>query len=398
MTDYNFDQVVARRGTGSAKWAQYEEDVLPMWVADMDFQVAPAITEALQARVSHGIFGYTMPPEALKQAIVGRLADAYAWQVQPEEIVFIPGVIPGINMAARATAQDGAVMIQPPVYHPFHSIHEWSGTGHQEAPLVYTETDDGFTYSIDFEALEAAMTPETRMFLLCQPHNPVGRVWTRDELAQLVAICERHDVAICSDEIHCDLILGDVPHTPTATLSEAAAARTITLMAPSKTFNVPGLGFSFAVIQDAALRQQFVEAGMGIVTAQMGGQTMSFINMMGHTAATAAYQDGWDWLGAALDYMRANRDYAQAYIAEHMPQIKTATLEGTYLLWLDCRALDLPSPPGAWFLAQAQVALNEGGMFGEEGAGFVRMNLATPRALLERGLERMCDALQTVQG
>ena len=303
----------------------------------------------------------------------------------------------GINMTAQAVAQNGAVMIQPPVYHPFHEIHEWSKTGHQEAPLTYRKTDTGFTYDIDFDALEAAITPETRMFLLCNPHNPIGRMWTRDELAHLVDICERHDIVICSDEIHSDLILGDADHVPTASISEAAAARTVTLHAPSKTFNLPGLGLSFAIIQNPELRAQFVDAGLGTVMVEMGEQTMSFVNMMGYTAANAAYLHGWDWLDAALNHLRANRDYAYAYIAENMPAIKAADLQGSYLLWLDCRELDLPDLPGAWFLEHARVGLNEGAMFGGEGAGFVRMNLATPRQYLEQGLQQMCEALQAAE-
>ncbi|MEM6282447.1 MAG: PatB family C-S lyase [Chloroflexota bacterium] len=396
MTDtipFNLDAFVNRRNSGCAKWTYFGDDAIPMWVADMDFPVAPAITEALQQRVSHGIFGYTMPSDDLKTLLVQRMKNRYNWDIQPDDIVYLPGVIPGINMTARAIAQDGTVMIQTPVYHPFYETGIWSGTTMQYVPLTYTETEDGFTYAIDFDAFEAAITPQTKLFLLCNPHNPIGRMWTAAELQRMGEICVANDVYICSDEIHCDLILDDRTHVPIATLAPEFAQRTVTLMAPSKTFNIPGLGFSFAIIQNPDLRRRFTDAGTGLIVMKFPQREMSFINMMGHTAAEAAYRDGQTWLDSVLDYLRANRDYARAYIHDYLQPLKAATVEGTYLLWIDCREANLPAEPGEFFREQANVAMNEGSSFGEDGTGFVRMNLACTRDTLKTALEQMRDAL-----
>jgi cysteine-S-conjugate beta-lyase len=390
---FDLDQQINRRGTGCAKWSVFGEDVLPLWVADMDFQAPPAVLDALRERVDHGIFGYTFPPQRLASIIVGRMARLYNWHIQPEDIVYIPGVVPGINLTARATAQDGAVLIQTPVYPPFHYTSRWSGTDLQQAPLSYLETSAGFTYGIDFEAFEAAITPQTKMFLLCNPHNPVGRMFTEDELTRMAEICQRHDITICSDEIHSDLVLDGTQHIPIANLSEDAAQRTVTLIAPSKTYNIPGLLFSVAIIQNPDLRRRFMEAGAGILIMLTDQYAHSMVNMMGATAAEAAYQHGDEWLRSVLDYVQSNRDFAVAYLREYMPALKTAQLEGTYLLWIDCRGANLPEEPGKWFVDNARVALNEGSLFGDDGKGFVRMNLACPRSTLKDALEQMKDAL-----
>ncbi len=395
---FDFDTPLDRRGTGCAKWDRYGDDVIPLWVADMDFHVPAAVTDALRERVEHGVFGYTMPPPELNATIVERMRTLYNWHIDPQDVVYVPGVVIGINMAARATAAGGAMLIQPPVYPPFTASAGWSNITLQEAPLNRVELEPGaaggsFSYEVDLDAFEAAITPETGMFLLCSPHNPVGRVWTEGELRGMAEVCARHNIVICSDEIHNDLILGDVQHVPTATLSPEIAQNTITLMAPSKTFNLPGLSFSFAIIQNPDLRQRFYESALGLVTAQMGEYKLTFLNMMGTTAALAAYKHGDAWLRAVLDYMRANRDFAQTYIREYMPGLATATLEGTYLLWIDCRDANLPTPPGQWFLENARVALNEGASFGQGGEHYARLNLACPRDTLKTGLERMRDAL-----
>jgi len=393
--DYDFDTLITRRGTGSSKWGMYPDDVLPMWVADMDFQSPPAVLEALQQKVDHGVFGYSFPPPTLTEAIVERMARLYDWEISPEAVLYTPGVMVGVNLTARAIAGDGGgVLIQPPVYFPFHRTPEVSGGFKQEAVLSYVPTDDGFTYEIDFDAFEAAITPETRLFLLCSPHNPVGRVWTRDELAQMVEICARHDVVICSDEIHSDLLLGGTQHTPTALIDPDMRAKTVTLIAPSKTYNQPGLGLAVAIIEDKDLRNRFVDAGLGLVHHRHGDHVFAHINMMGYAAADAAYRHSDDWLRAVLSYIEANRDFVHEYVAEHMPEIKLARLEGTYLQWMDCRALDLPDVPGDWFRDNAKVAFNNGEMFGAGGEGFVRMNLGTPRARVQQALEQMRAALE----
>lgn len=393
-TRYDFDNLIDRRQTLSTKWNLHPEDVLPMWVADMDFQAPPAVVDALHKSVDEGIFGYAMPPHGLIDTLVVRMQTRFNWTIQPEDIVLIPGVIPGISMLARAVAQDGAMLIQPPVYFPFHFLPQWNTCAKQEAPLKFVDKGDQFTYEIDVDDFAAAFDDSTRMFLLCNPHNPVGRVWSREELEQMAAVCAEKDVYICSDEIHNDLILEGYEHIPIASVSEDAAQRTVTLMAPSKTFNMPGLHFSFAIIQNPELRQRFVQVGAGMNLFIMGERSHSMMNTLGYVAADAAYRDGDDWLQAVMAYIKDNRDFAYDYLAEHMPQIKPATLEGTYLLWMDCRALDLPEAPGDWFLKHAKVAFNEGGSFGAGGEGFVRMNLATSRARLEDGLNRMCEALK----
>ncbi|MEO0561310.1 MAG: aminotransferase class I/II-fold pyridoxal phosphate-dependent enzyme, partial [Chloroflexota bacterium] len=255
-----------------------------------------------------------------------------------------------------------------------------------------TETQDGFTYEIDWDVLENAITPETRMFLFCNPHNPVGRVWTRDELERIAALCVKHDLIMCSDEIHSDLLMSGYEHVPIAALP-GMAERTVTLIAPSKTFNIAGLSFSVAIIQDKTLRDRFVNAGTGTVFMTHGEMVMPFMNMTGHIAAYAAYQHGDPWLEAALTYMEGNRDFLHEYVAEKLPDVKLASLEGTYLQWMDFRAYDLPELPGKWLAENAKVAFNEGAMFGEEGAGFVRMNLATQRDTIREAVDRIHEAL-----
>ncbi len=393
-TSFDFDTLIERRSTGSAKWSLYPEDVLPMWVADMDYKSPPAVLDALRNAVDHGVFGYMMPPEALKQSIVDRMQNRYQWTIPPESVLFVPGVMVGVNLTARAVAQDGALLIQPPVYHPFHYTPQWSNTGKQLAPLHRVDYDDGtFTYEIDFDTLEASITPETRMFLLCSPHNPVGRVWRADELERIAELCLRHDLILCSDEIHSDLLLDGNTHTPSALAHPSIRERTVTLIAPSKTFNLPGLSLSVAIIENPDLRQRFVQAGAGTVMMVMGDHSHPFVNMMGYIAATAAYQHGDPWLQAALGYIQGNRDYLHTFVREHIPQIKLARLEGTYLQWLDARALQLPTTPKTWFVEQAKVAMNDGAMFGDEGVGHLRFNLATNRARLEAALNQMKTAL-----
>lgn len=390
---FDFDTLIERRGTGSAKWTVFGDDVLPMWVADMDFQSPPAVIDALHEAVDHGVFGYMFPPQDLPGLIVARMAARYNWTIQPEDVLFVPGVMVGVNMLAQAVARDGALLIQPPVYHPFHHTPTWSNCGKQEAPLRYVETADGFTYEIDFDVLENAITPETRMLLFCSPHNPIGRVWRRDELEGIAELCVKHDLILCSDEIHSDLILSGAQHIPSATIREDLRERTVTLIAPSKTFNLPGLSLSVAIIENPDLRRKFVAAGAGTVMIVMGDHSHPFINMMGYIAAAAAYRDGDPWLAALLDYIEANRDFTHAYMREHLPGVKLAALEGTYLQWMDFRGLGLPELPGKWFLEHAKVALNEGEMFGGEGTGFARMNIGTSRARLEDALHRMKAAL-----
>ena len=380
---YDFDQIIDRRNTGSTKWDRYGEDILPMWVADMDFMSPQPVIEALRRRVAHGVFGYPGENEALKCAIQDWLLMRFGWEVSLDAVILIPGVVAGFNQAAHALRDPngGGLLVQTPVYFPFLSAPENAGMQRQEMQL--TRRPDG-SYEIDFEAFEASVTGDTRMFLLCNPHNPVGRVFRKDELARMAEICLKHHVTICSDEIHGDLIFSGHEHIPMASLDPDIAAHTITLMAPSKTFNLAGLESSFAIIENPELRQTFLSAKQGLV---------GWVNLMGQTAALAAYQGGMEWLDQLLVYLEANRDYMYEFVNNQLPGVTMAKPEGTYLAWLDCSQSGIEGNPQKFFLENAKVALNDGAPFGQGGEGFVRLNFGCPRALLMEGLARMKAAL-----
>jgi cystathionine beta-lyase len=383
---FDFEQIIERRASGSLKWTAHPEDVLPMWVADMDFRAPQPVVDALLDRARHGIFGYENPPPELASVISERLARLYGWTVHPEEITFLPGVVSGLNVACRAFGSAGSgVLTQTPVYPPFLTTPQNNGKCLQTAPLSAVVSQGVVRYETDYELLESAITPLTRVFLLCHPHNPTGAARQQDELARLAEISLRHDLVICSDDIHCDLMLGGARHVPIASLSPEVARRSITLMAPSKTFNVPGLGCSFAIIQDPHLRQRFCQSAKGLIP---------HVNVMGLTAALAAYQHGDPWLAGLLSYLTANRDYLVDFVGRNLPGIATTIPEATYLAWLDCRRAGIPGSPCEFFLKQAKVALNDGPSFGQGGEGFVRLNFGCPRATLTKGLERMRSALE----
>jgi cysteine-S-conjugate beta-lyase len=377
---YAFDQPIDRLHSDSTKWHVYGPDVLPLWTADMDFRVPEPVIEALRARVEHGVFGYCYEPPELRDVIVERLARLYGWRVEPDAIVFQTGVLVGFLHVCRvaATPQDG-VLVQPPVYQPIYGAPKHNGSVHQEAPLVMRP---GGRWEIDFEAFEAAATDRTRVFILCNPHNPVGRVFSRGDLERLAAICLRRRILICSDEIHCDLVFDGGRHVPIASLDPEVARHSVTLMAPSKTFNMPGLRCSFAVIPDPDLRRRFGDE-----------HDFSEINNMGLAAALAAYRDGQEWLDQALAYLQANRDFVADYVRREMPGIGMTAPEATYLAWLDCRRSGISGGPQKFFLDRARVALQDGAWFGTRGEGFVRLNFACPRSTLTEALDRMRDAL-----
>jgi cystathionine beta-lyase len=381
---YDFDRVPHRRHTDSLKWHRYG-NALPLWVADMDFPAPEPVLAALHERVAQGVFGYGAPPDKLTDVLCARMADLYRWTVTPEQIVYLPGLVCGLNIVCRAIGQPGdEVLVQTPVYPPF-----LSAPSNQERQLVTAELtaeyrDGRLYYTFDDDAFAAAIGPRTRLFILCHPHNPVGRVFTVDELTRLADCCERYDLTVCSDEIHCDLLLDGRRHTPLAALSPDIARRCITLMAPSKTFNIPGLGASFAIIQNPELRRRFKQALRGIVPD---------VNILGLTAALAAYQHGGDWLRELLPYLAANRDYVADFVTRHLPGVRVTVPEATYLAWLDCREAGISGNPHEFFLQQAGVALNDGATFGPGGEGFVRLNFACSRALLAEGLERMRAAI-----
>lgn len=380
---YDFDELPNRRGSESIKWNQYEEDVLPMWVADMDFRSPEPVLQALESRVRHGVFGYPVEIEQLREVIIERLGRLYEWRVQPEEVIFMPGVIKGFNLACQAVATQGdGVLVQPPLYPPILEAPEIAGVERQEADLV--QNDDG-KYMVDWDFFEDAIDERTRLFILCNPHNPTGRVFQREELARMAQICLREGVVICSDEIHGDLVYPGERHIPIATLDPEVAQNTITLMAPSKTFNLPGLQCSYVVIQNPELRARYHQVRVPF---------MNWVNILGQVAALAAYREGQEWYSQLMSYLEGNREYTYHYVTEQLPGISMAKPEGTYLAWLDCRQMNNEGDPQAYFLERARVALNSGSEFGDSGEGFVRLNFGCPRAVLADGLSRMKTALQ----
>ena len=382
MPTFDFDQVPERRGTDSQKWQKYAgRDVLPLWVADMDFRSSPAILEALHRRVDHGVFGYARPTAETTEVVVAAMERNYGWRIEPSWIVWLPGLVVGLNVTAQAFAEPGdEVLTLTPVYPPFMSAPRYRGRSTVGVPFVLR---DG-TWTIDWEALERAVTPRTRLFFLCNPHNPLARVWRREELERLADFCLRHGLVLCSDEIHCDLILDPaLPHVPSATLSPEVAARTITLMAPSKTYNVPGLGTSLAIIPDASLRHRFVRATAGIVAE---------VTCLGYTACEAAYRDGEPWRQALLTYLRGNRDYLLAAIARDLPGVRVeAPVEATYLLWMNVAAFGLAQP--AAHFQKHGVGLSDGAAFGATPGTYVRLNFGCPRATLVEAMHRLRTAL-----
>lgn len=383
--NYNFDQYIERRGGESYKWHDYGDDVLPLWVADMDFAVPEPVIRALHERVAHGIFGYSRPSPKLMDVICERMQQLYHWTVSPEQIIFLPGLVTGLNVVSRAVGSPGTgVLVQTPVYPPFLKAPLNHGRILDGTELVARHEGRRLVYELDYDAFEAAITPRTRLFMLCNPHNPTGHSYTAAELTRMAEICLRHNVVICSDEIHCDLLLGGTRHVPIASLSPEIAERTITLMAPSKTFNLAGLKCSFAIVPNADLRRRMNMVSMGMALA---------VNVMGFTAALAAYRDGGEWLDQLRVYLAANRDYVVNYVEEYLPGLTTTVPEATYLAWFDCRQAGIEGNPYQFFLKQARVALNDGVHFGPGGAGFVRLNFGCPRSTLTQALERMRAAL-----
>ncbi len=380
---FDFDTVIERRGTDSQKWQKYAgRDILPMWVADMDFKSSPAIIAALQERVAQGVFGYARPVKSTVDAFVNALEQRYGWRIDPSWLVWLPGLVVGLNIVAQAFAQPGEeVLTLTPIYPPFMSAPKNSVRSSVQVPLRLDTT--GHRWEIDWEALEQAVTPKTKIFLLCNPHNPVARVWRRDELVRLGEFCNRHDLVLCSDEIHCDLILDDIPHVPMALLGEEIARRSITLMAPSKTYNVPGLGTSIAIIPDAALRARFVRATAGVVAE---------VTSLGFVACEAAYRDSEPWRQALLKTLRSNRDLLVATVAQDLPGVVIeAPIEATYLAWLNVAALKLADPIAHF--EQHGVGLSDGAYFGAPRGQYVRINFGCPRATLVEGLARMKRAV-----
>lgn len=378
---FDFDTVIDRAASDSRKWRKYAgRDILPLWVADMDFAAPPAVVAAVHRRAEHGVFGYAGPLPSLVEATVAYCASHYGWKIEPNWIVWLPGLVTGLNLAARAVGEPGdAVLTATPIYPPFLSAPK--NQGHETIGVPLVSRADG-RYEFDWPAMERAVTPRTKVFFLCSPHNPVSRVFTRAELEQVAAFCLRHNLVLVSDDIHCDLILDDLPHLPVAAFSPEIAARTITLMAPSKTYNIAGLGCSFAVIPDPKLRSQFVRAMAGIVPE---------MNPLSYAACEAAFRDGEPWRQALLAYLRGNRDLIAAFLREHVPMITMTPCEATYLAWLDVSALNVKDP-GHYF-EQHGLGFADGAQYGAPPGRFVRLNFGCPRVTLREALARLQRAV-----
>ncbi|XUW99833.1 MAG: MalY/PatB family protein [Dehalogenimonas sp.] len=392
---YDFDRVIDRTNTSSVKWdLRYDifgtEDVIPMWVADMDFAVAEPITAALRKRTEHPIYGYTFPSPSLIQAVVDRLQCKYNWHVEPEWLVFTPGVIPAIAAALKALTHPGdSVVINDPVYHPFWALVAGAGCRVADSPLRF----EGGHYSMDFDNLKARFAPphpgfmappQPKAMILCNPHNPVGRVYTPDEQRKVGEIAIDSGAIVISDEVHCELLFDGTKHTPFATLSEEFAQNSITCMSASKTFNLAGLAASVIIIPNARLRADFQTARAGIMPQP---------DTMAHAALEAAFRNGDEWLEQLLTYLQGNLDFLVDFFDRRIPRIKVVRPQGTYLVWLDCRGLGLDRTQlREFFIRKGRVGLDEGHRFGQAGEGFMRMNIACPRNTLEEALVRVENA------
>ena len=402
--NHNFDTEINRQNSNSVKWEfiQSDEDplrwdhtnrsfgeerVLPMWVADMDFPSPKPVVDELIARARHGIYGYTAPTQAFYESVINWMQRRHKWEILPEWICITPGVVPALNMLVRALTSTGdKVLIQPPVYYPFYGAIENNGAELVLNPLIYNND----RYRMDFGDLETkCRDPKLKMAILCNPHNPVGRVWTREELIQFGEICIDNNVIVVSDEIHGDIIYKDHIFTPFAKISDIFARHSITCTSPSKTFNLAGLQTSCIVIPDNSLRSKFVKV------LQSNG--LFGIGTFGVVAVQAAYDHGEDWLSQIIDYLEGNLQYLEQFVAANIPQLTVIRPEGTYLVWLDCRRLQLSKLElQRLMLEEAKVYLDEGFIFGPEGEGFERINIACPRVVLSEALDRIKMAVGKV--
>ncbi|KAF0102537.1 MAG: class I and II aminotransferase [bacterium] len=385
---FDFDRPIPRAGSDSLKWDGRRsyfgtEDVLPMWVADMDFAAPEAVIRALVARAEHPVYGYTLFPDGLYEALIAWMRDRHGWRIERDWILLAPGVVPSLHAAVLAFAAAGeGVIVQPPVYFPFFSSVTTPGRRLIENPL----REEAGRYRMDFDHLEqCAARADARLLLLCSPHNPVGRVWDADELREVLRIARRHGLVVLSDEIHHDLVYRGEKHTPLALLADAAA-EVVTAVAPSKTFNIPGLGLSALIVPDAGQRERLRRA--------FDLLHVSGANPFSIAAFAAAYREGGPWLDALLGYLAQTREAAITFFDEHMPAMRPLRPQGTYLLWLDCRGLGLGDAAlRRFFVEEARVGMNPGPVFGTGGEGFMRLNLGAPRSVVMAALERMRSAL-----
>lgn len=378
--EYDFDRINERRGTGSYKWdSAAGRDVLPLWVADMDFRTAPPIVDALRRRVDQGIFGYTLVGDSYYSAVTDWFAQRHGWSIDRDWIIYTSGVVPAISAVIKALTRPGdAVLILTPVYNCFFSSIRNNGCATVESELLY----DGRTYKIDFDDLERKTAdPRVKLLLFCNPHNPAGRVWTREELTRVGEICLRNGVMVVSDEIHCELVFPGHRYTPFASISEEFLANSVTCISPSKAFNIAGLQIANIVCADAGRRRKIDRA--------INDNEVCDVNPFGVVATEAAYREGAGWLQALLEYLYGNYNYMKDYCCEHLPEFPLAELEGTYLVWMDCRSLGVDSEAlEERLVGEADLWLNAGTMYGRAGQGFMRWNIACPRSVLAEALRR----------
>ncbi|MBU5255576.1 MalY/PatB family protein [Tissierella praeacuta] len=380
---YNFDEIIDRKSSNSIKWSG-ANDILPMWIADMDFRVADEILDAMKKTIDHGIIGYDDRPDSFYESIINWVKDRYNWDIKKEWLVFTPGVVPGLGISVKSFSKEGdKVIIQPPVYPPFFGTVENNNRVVVENPLKYKDN----RYIMDMDDLEKKIDKDVKIAMICNPHNPVGRVWTREELGAFGNLCIKNNIIMVSDEIHCDLTFKEHKHTPLASISDEFANNTITFMAPSKTFNIAGLFASVAIIPNENLRRLYSAAI----------ENMAIVHTNGFSIAgfEAAYKYGREWLDEALRYIEDNADFAVDYINKNIPEIKTYKPEGTFLMWLDFKSLGKTSEEiNELLINKGKVQLNNGATFGTAGEGFFRLNIGCPREVLKEGLDRIKKAIQ----
>ena len=386
--NFNFDEIIPRNNTGCVKWdLSTDEDVLPMWVADMDFKTAPAITEALQKRMQHGIFGYTLTPPAFYEAIIQWWMNRHGYLLQQDWIIPVPGIIPALSVIIRAFTEHGdKVIVQSPVYNHFFISIKNCGRIASSNNLIY----ENGKYSIDFDDLETkAADPAAKLLLLCNPHNPVGCVRTKEELIRIYEICHRHNVLVIADEIHSDLVYDGFRHIPFVSLNEDVQLHSVTCASPSKTFNLAGIQVAYMICANENYRRQLNDV--------LNEQDTTFLNVFAAEALIAAYNHGAEWMEALKQYLYANYKYLVAFIALELPALKVLPLQATYLVWIDCTALQQSSESIAdALLNKHKLWINAGNMYGANGEGFLRLNIATPAALLHEGLNRLKDFVNTL--
>lgn len=386
---YNFDEIVSRRHTCSYKWdsaASDEKEVLPLWVADMDFRTAPVIVEALERRVRHGIFGYVRVPDAYYESVARWFVRRHGWKMETDWIIYTSGVVPAISAVIKALTVPGdGVVVQTPVYNCFFSSIRNNGCRVVPNPLIY----ENRTFRIDFEDLDRKTAdPGVRLLLLCNPHNPAGRVWTREELVRIGEICQKNGVKVIADEIHCELVFPGHEYVPFASTGENQLRNSVTCVSPSKAFNLAGLQIASIISCDRAVRER-IDRAINI-------NEVCDVNPFGVEATIAAYEGGEDWLLQLLDYLKGNYDLLCDFFKTYLPQIPVTSLEGTYLVWTDCRAFHLPSDVlQTLLLEETGLWLNSGTLYGAEGEGFLRWNIACPRVVLHDALTRFLRFVQT---